>query len=108
MDLVHNDKLTKENNSIKYITVRQDLFGRTVNAKGNKTKDSPKTVEAFSSMITNKNVSRKAWVDNGTEFDGAFEKFFAAEGIQVYSSMSETRAASGERTIRSLQKILYR
>ena len=31
-----------------------------------------------------------------------------AEGIQNYSTMSETRAAFAERTIRSLKKILYR
>ena len=31
-----------------------------------------------------------------------------AEGIQVYSTRSETKAAFAERTIRSLKKILYR
>ena len=34
--------------------------------------------------------------------------FCAAEGIQVYSTMSETKAAFAERTIRSLKTILYR
>ena len=48
------------------------------------------------------------WVDKGTEFAGPFKKFCAAEGIQVYSTMSETKAAFAERTIRSLKKILYR
>ena len=48
------------------------------------------------------------WVDKGTEFAGAFKKFCAAEGIQVYSTMSETEAAFAERTIRSLKNILYR
>ena len=47
-------------------------------------------------------------VDKGTEFAGAFKKFCAAEGIQVYSTMSETKAAFAERTIRSLKNILYR
>ena len=42
------------------------------------------------------------------ECAGAFEKFCAAEVIQVYSTMSETKAAFAERTIRSLQNILYR
>ena len=38
-----------------------------------------------------------------------FKKFCAAEGIQVYSAMSDTKAAFAERTIRSLKKIiLYR
>ena len=47
MDLVYVDKLAKENNGVKYLLVRQDLFDRTVNAKGMKTKDSQETVKAF-------------------------------------------------------------
>ena len=65
-----------------------------------KTKGSQETVKAFSSMITKKNRPKKIWVDKGTEFAGAFKKFCAAEGIQVYSTMSETKAAFAERTIR--------
>ena len=73
-----------------------------------KTKDSQETVKAFSSMITKRNRPKKIWVDKGTEFAGAFKKFCAAEGIQVYSTMSETKAAFAERTIRSLKNIFYR
>ena len=108
MDLAYVDKLAKENNGVKFLLVRQDLFDRTVNAEGMKTKDSQETVKAFSSMITKKNRPKKIWVDKGTEFAGAFKKFCAAEGIQVYSTMSETKAAFAERTIRSLKNILYR
>ena len=108
MDLAYVDKLSKENNGVKFLLVRQDLFVRTVNAKGMKTKDSQETVKAFSSMITKRNRPKKIWVDKGTEFAGAFKKFCVAEGIQVYSTMSETKAAFAERTIRSLKNILYR
>ena len=108
MDLAYDDVLTKENNSVKFWLVRQHLFDRTVNAKGMKTKDSQETVKAFLSMITKKNRPKKIWVDKGTEFVGAFKKFCTAEGIQVYSTMSETKAAFAERTIRSLKNILYR
>ena len=108
MDLAYVDKLAKENNGVKYLLVRQDLFDRTVNAKRMKTKDSQETVKAFSSMITKKNRPKKIWVDKGTEFAGAFKKFCAAEGIQIYSIMSENKAVFAERTIRSLKKILYR
>ena len=48
------------------------------------------------------------WVDKVAEFAGAFKKFCAAEGIQVYSTMSETKAAFAERTIRSMKKNFYR
>ena len=58
MDLAYVDKLAKENNGVKYLIVRQDLFDRTVNAKGMKTKDSQETVKAFSSTIT-KGIDQK-------------------------------------------------
>ena len=108
LDLAYLDKLAKENNSVKYLLVRQDLFDRTLNAKGMKTKDSHETVKAFSSLFTKRNRPKKFWVDKGTEFAGAFKKFCAAEGIQVYSTISETKAAFAERTIRSLKNFLYR
>ena len=47
-------------------------------------------------------------MDKGTEFDVEFKKLCKAKGIQIYSTMSETKAAFAERTIRCLKKILYR
>ena len=47
-------------------------------------------------------------MDQGTEFAGEFKKFCSAEGIEIYSTLTETKAASAERTIRSLKNILYR
>ena len=55
MDLAYVDKLAKENNGVKCLLVRQDLFDRPVDAKGMKTKDSREAVEAFSSLITKRN-----------------------------------------------------
>ena len=108
MDLAYVDNMAKGNNGVKYLLVRQDLFDRTVIAKRMKTKVSQETVKASSSMITKRNRPKKIWVDKGTEFAGALKKFCAAEGIQVYSTMSETKAALAERTIRSLKNKLYR
>ena len=65
MDLAYVDKLAKENNGVKYLLVRQDLFYRTVNARGVKTKGSQETVKDFSPMITKKNRPKKIWVDKG-------------------------------------------
>ena len=59
-------------------------------------------------MITKRNRPKKIWVDKRPEFAGAFKKFCTAEGIQVYSTMNETKAAFAERTIRSLKIILHR
>ena len=107
-DLAYVDKLAKGNNGVKFLLVPQDFLDRSVNAKGMKTKDSQETVQAYSSMTTKENCPKKRWVDKETEFAGAFKKFYAAEGIQVYSTMSDTRAAFAERTIRLLKNILYR
>ena len=54
-------------------------------------------------MITKTNGPKKIWVDKGTAFAGALKKFCAGEGIQVYSSMSEAKAAFAERAIGSLK-----
>ena len=58
MNLAYVDKLAKGNNGVKYLLVRQDLFDRTVDAKGMKTKDSKETVPAFLTM-TKKNRPKK-------------------------------------------------
>ena len=108
MDLAYVDKLSKDNNGVKYLLVRQDLFNRTVDAKGMKTKDSKETIQTFPKMITKKNRPKKIWVDQGTEFAGEFKKFCSAEGIENYSTLSETKAAVAERTTHSLKNILYR
>ena len=55
MDLAYVDELAKDNISVKYLLVRQDLFDRTADAKGMKTKDSKEPVKTFSKMITKKN-----------------------------------------------------
>ena len=52
LNLSYVDKLAKNNNGVNYLLVRQDLFGRIVDAKGMKTKDSKETVCAFLTMLT--------------------------------------------------------
>ena len=47
---------------------------------------------------------KKSWVDKVTEFAGEFKKLWKAEGTQIYSTMSETKAAFAKRTKRSLKK----
>ena len=108
LDLVYVDKLAKDNNGVKYLLVRQDLFDRTVDAQRLKTKDSEEMVRAFLTMITKKNRPKKIWVDKVTEFAGECKKLCKAEGKKFYSTMSETTAGFAERTIRSLKNILHR
>ena len=54
MYLAYVVKLSTDNKGVKYILVRQDLFDRTVDAKGRKTKDSKETVITCSKMISKK------------------------------------------------------
>ena len=58
MDLAYVDKLAKDNNGVNYILVRQDLFDRTVDAKGMKSKDSKETVRTFLTMITKESTQK--------------------------------------------------
>ena len=95
--MAYVDKPAKDKNGVKYLLVRQDLFDRTVDAKGMESKDSKETVRAFLSMFTKKNRPKRNWVDKGTEFAGEFKKLCNAERIQIYSTMSETKAAFSER-----------
>ena len=108
-DLAFVDKLANDNNGVKYLPVRQDLFDITVDAKGMKTKVSQETVKnAFLSMITKKNRPKKNWVDKEMEFAGEFKERCKAEGRQIKSTMNETKAAFAKRTTRSVKNILYR
>ena len=54
MDLAYVEKLGKDNNGVMYLLVHQNLFDRTVDAKGTKTKDSKETIKTFSEMTTKK------------------------------------------------------
>ena len=108
MDLAYVDKLAKDNNGVKCLLVRRDLFDRTVDAKRMKTKDSKETVKTFPKMITKKNRPKKIWVNQWTEFAGDLKKFCSTKGKEIYSTMSETKAAFAERIIGSLKNILYR
>ena len=106
--MAYVDKLVRDNNGVKYLLFRQDLFDRTVDAKSIKTKDSKETVRAFLTMIKKKIRPKKNWVDKGTEFAGELTKLRKAEGVQIYSTMSDTTSAFAKRTIRSLKNITYR
>ena len=108
LDLAYNDKLAKDNNGVKCLLVRQDLFDRIIDARGTQTKESKETVKTCSKVITRKNTPKKICEGQRTEFAGEFGKFCSAEKIEVFSRMSETKAAFAERTIRSLKNNLYR
>ena len=108
MDLAYVDELDNENNVVKCLLVRQDMFDRTVDAEGIKRKQSKQTVHAFLTLITKNYRPKKVWFGRGTEFTGGFKRLCKAEGKQIYSTMSEIKVAFDERTVRSVKNILYR
>ena len=81
--MAYVDKLAEDKNGVMYLPAGQDLFDRSVDAKGMKTKDSKETVPGFLSMITKKNRPKNVWADEVTEFAREFKKFCQAEGIQI-------------------------
>ena len=70
-----------------------------------KTKNSKETVRVLLTTITKNNRPTK---NKRTNFAGKFWELCKSEGIQIYSTMSQTEAAIVERTIPCLKKILYR
>ena len=82
MDLTYVDKLAKENNGVKYLLVHQDLFDRTVNAKGMKTKDSQETVKAFSSMITKRNRPKMFGLTREVKLQERLKSFVLQRGYK--------------------------
>ena len=48
-------------------------------------------------MTSRKNTPEKLWVDKGTEYGEIFTKFCKEKDIEVFSTMSETKAAFAER-----------
>ena len=109
IDLAFVDKLASQNNGVKYLLVAVDVFfSRFVRVQTMKTKYAKDTLQAFKKMISRKNTPEKLWVDKGTEYGGTFKKFCKEKNIEVYSTMSETKAAFAERAIQSSKHIIYR
>ena len=65
VELACVEKLAKENTGVKRLLVKKDMFDRTVDAKGMKTKDSKEAVPAILTMVTKKNRPMKIWVAKG-------------------------------------------
>ena len=107
LDLAHVDKLAKYNRDVKNLLVAVDCLSRYLRVEPLKTKNATETAKAFRNMIKHKQP-QKVWVDDGTEFLGAFKTLCNKRGIHLYSTFSEKKSAFAERNIRSLKNIIYR
>ena len=102
------DKLASQNNGVKYLLIAVDIFSRFVRVQTRKTKYAKNILQAFRKLISRKNTPEKIWVDKGTEYGGTFKKLCKENDIEIYSTMSETKAAFPKRAIQSLKLIVYR
>ena len=107
LDLAHVDKLAKYNRDVKYLLLAVDCLSRYLRVEPLKTKNATETAKAFRNMIKHKQP-QKVWVDDGTEFFGAFKTLCNKRGIHLYSTFSEKKSAFAERNIRSPKNIIYR
>ena len=107
MDVAYVDKLAKYNNGVKYLLVAVDVLSRYLRVSPMKTKSAEETARTFKRMI-GKRRPQKIWTDKGTEFKGAFKQLCDREGIDSYTTHSETKSAYAERNIRSLKNIIYK
>ena len=106
LDLAFMDKLSNFNNGVKYLLVCIDVFSRFVRVQA--MMYSPEAVVAFKKTLCEKIMPAKAWVHQGTGFNGEFRKFCREKKIKIYSTRSETKSAVAERIIKSLKNIVYR
>ena len=72
-----------------------------------KTKYATEAAEAFKKIIKYKQP-QKEWVDDGTDFLGAFKNLCDRRGILLYSTFSEKKSAFVELNIRSPKNIIYK
>ena len=107
VDLAFVDKLAKYNSGVKYLLVAVDCLSKYLRVEPLKTKYAIETAEAFKKMIKHKQP-KKVWIDDGTEFLGAFKALCNKHGIRLYNTFSEKKSAFAERKIRSLKNIIYR
>ena len=85
MDLGYVDKVGKDNNSVKYLLVRQTcLIEPQMQKERNQTIPRKRFVHFYLSI--QKQITRERLAPQGTEFVGEFQKLSKAEGIQSYST----------------------
>ena len=108
MDLAFVDKLASQNNGVKYLLVAVDIFFEICQSSNNENKSCQRHFTNFHKKISRIKTPEKLWVDKRTEHGGTFKKFCEEKDMEVYSTMSETKAAFEERAIQSIKHIIYR
>ena len=90
LDLAYVDNLAKYNRDVKYLLVAVDCLSRYLRVEPMKTKYATEAANAFKKMIKHKQPE-KVWVDDGTEFLGAFKRLCNSRAIHLYSTFSSLK-----------------
>ena len=86
VDLAIFDKFAKFNRDVKYLLVAVDCIATYLRVEPMKTKYATETAETFRKIIKHKQPT-KFWVDDGTEFLGAFKALCNKLGTHLYSTL---------------------
>lgn len=120
IDLADMQQLAKDNAGIKYLFVAVDTLSRFLWVSGLKSKSSKDCAEVLRKIISSnqrktgpkickkRSSPEKLWADKGREFEGEFAAFCKKEGIEIYSTRSETKSAMAERYIRTLKSLIFK
>ena len=91
IDVVYVDKLAKYD-GVKYSLVAVDVLSRYLRVSPMRSKSAEETARTFRKMIQ-KQKPQKVWTDKGIEFKGAFKNLSDQEGMETFTTQSETRSA---------------
>lgn len=120
IDLADMQQLANSNAGIRYLFVAVDVLSRYLWVEAIKSKTAKACTEALKKIIANNEKSpkpkicrethrpEKIWVDKGREFAGEFASYCHQNGIEIYSTKSETKSALAERNIRSLKSLIFK
>ena len=112
LDLCDVSKLSEWNSQIRYWLVGIDSLTRYLFLKTLKTKSAIEVLNAFKEMhkeMTKKHVLKSICVDRGSEFLNLhFKQYLAKHRIILKNSKALNHCPTVERSLRTLQQMLYR
>lgn len=105
---MNSDGMAEQNDGYKYILVVIDIFSRYAWTRKMKSKTGKETADNFKSIINEAGEKPNAvWVDQGKEFfNKDVQKIL--NGVKLYSTYGEGKAAYVERLNRTLKNMMYK
>ena len=110
IDLADVSNLEKHNDGNKFLLICIDTFSRYLWVRPMANKTNQSVQKAMSSVFSIEGRKpQKMRSDQGLEFVGkATQKFLKNNGIEHFTTVSDTKACFAERVIRSLKRLMYR